>query len=323
MKKLLSLIALAGIFAACQPEELKTSFTVDPAEVTINVRVVDIRTGAVLTSGFEIEKSAGEVVGNAVVIKGDEKNPAIDGQNVTVTVKYKADYMSKEQSQSETVSVAKLRAGGKAIYSVSFVVGYPDSKYTITCAMTKPGETSSEKKYFDPSDSHAETHTHDGGLWVRNNTEFILTGVVTWYSYNGALATYTMNESLKEDVKEDVEELETVVKDYAKLFTYGYNKDGKLEKGEKHELNLQVSAYCYYTAYQINTKVTGREYTVSAEKDGKEVVVGTITVKSNTSSSAEYEEMGDPNAHGHYVYGHGHAHGHGTDNAGGGIVTPE
>ncbi len=308
MKKLLSLIALAGIFAACQPEELKTSFTVDPAEVTINVRVVDIRTGAVLTSGFEIEKSAGEVVGNAVVIKGDEKNPAIDGQNVTVTVKYKADYMSKEQSQSETVSVAKLRAGGKAIYSVSFVVGYPDSDYTFTYAETESGTTKeSDPIYFTPSDSHAETHTHDGGLWVRNNTEFILTGVVTWEQKNSASAT--VKDCKKESYKQ-------IVDAYATALTFNTSSEQKLP--------IQVSAYCYYTAFQTYTKVEGQEYTVYAEKEGvTKFEVGTITVDSIKSSAAQYKEMGDPNGHGHYVYGHGHAHGHGTDNAGGGIVLPE
>ena len=318
MKKLLSLIALAGIFAACQPEELKTAFDAAKAKATINVRVVDVRTKEAPAS-YKVLADGKEVSGSVITLEG---SPALAQKTVSITVRYQSDYMSAEETtEAQTVNVAALRAGGEATYDVTFVVGYPESKYTITCERTKEGVYETEKEYFTPSDSHAETHTHDGGLWVRNNTEFILTGVVTWYSYNGALATYTMNESLKEDVKEDVEELETVVKDYAKLFTYGY-KDGKLV-GEKHELNLQVSAYCYYTAYQINTKVTGREYTVSAEKDGKKVVVGTITVKSNTSSSAEYEEKGDPNAHGHYVYGHGHAHGHGTDNAGGGIVTPE
>lgn len=310
MKKLLSLIALAGIFAACQPEELKTAFEVADAEATINVKVVDVRTKEAPAS-YTVVVDGKDVSGSVITLVGE---PALAERTVSITVRYQSDYMQAEEtSKAETVKVAALRAGGEATYDVTFVVGYPDSKYTITCAMTKPGVTSSEKKYFDPSDSHAETHTHDGGLWVRNNTEFILTGVVTWYSYNGALAT--VNEGVNA-------EFEEIVKNYAEAFTYGY-KDGKLEKGEKHELNLQVSAYCYYTAYQINTKVTGREYTVYAEKDGTKEVAGTITVKSNTSSSAEYEEMGDPNAHGHYVYGHGHAHGHGTDNAGGGIVLPE
>ncbi len=309
MKKLLSLIALAGIFAACQPEELKTAFEVKNAKAEINVRVLDIRTLNTPAS-VTVNCAEGKVEGNKVILEG---NPALAAKTVTVTVTYKTDYMSESKtSDPETVNVAALRAAGEAKYDVTFVVGYPDSEYTITCERTKEGVYETEKEYFTPSDSHAETHTHDGGLWVRNNTEFILTGVVTWYSYNGALAT--VNEGVKDDFK-------TVVEDYAKLFTYGY-KDGKLV-GEKHELNLQVSAYCYYTAYQINTKVTGREYTVYAEKDGKKEVAGTITVNSNTSSSAEYEEKGDPNAHGHYVYGHGHAHGHGTDNAGGGIILPE
>ncbi len=323
MKKLLSLIALAGIFAACQPEELKTSFTVDPAEVTINVRVVDIRTPKVnLTSGFTISTSVAgaKISSNAVVIKGTKDKPVIDKQDVTLTVSgYKADYMNEEQeAQHQTVTIEKLRAGGKATYGVTFIVGCPESEYEFSYKETAAGDAKEETEYFTPSDSHAETHTHDGGLWVRNNTEFILTGVVTYNECNGAVA------KAKDGVNEYYKE---IVDDYVKALTYGYDE----AKGEfistPKELNIKVSAYCYYTAYQTYTKVSGKEYTVyvkhTDEKGEKEFAVGVITVNSREYTSAQYEEKADPNGHGHYVYGHGHAHGHGTDNAGGGIVIPE
>lgn len=311
MKKLLSLIALAGIFAACQPEELKTAFEIANAEATINVRVVDIRTGATPTSGATITASAGTVSGSVVTISG---KPAISAQTVNVTVTYKADYMTDSQSKSESVKVSALRAGGKASYDVTVIVGYTDSDYSFTCKETKAGESVETTVYFTPSDSHAETHSHDGGVWVRNNTEFILTGSVAWSSYNGSYATVkgSVNDSYKE-----------IVDAFVQANTYNY-ENGKFVATEMEPLYLTVSAYCYYTAFQTYTKVNGTEYTLYAEKDG--VVpfeIGTFVVNSIKSSSAEYKEMEDPNAHGHYVQGHGHAHGHGTDNAGGGIVISE
>ena len=42
MKKLYMLLALVGIFAACQPEELQTTFEVDAAKAVINVECIDI-----------------------------------------------------------------------------------------------------------------------------------------------------------------------------------------------------------------------------------------------------------------------------------------
>lgn len=310
MKKLLSLIALAGIFAACQPEELKTAFEVANAEATINVRVVDIRTGAAPASGATVKASDGTVSGNVVKVVG---SPALAAKSVTVTVDYLAEYMSAAQSKSETVAIAALRAGGKASYDVTVIVGYPDSDYTFTYKETAAGTTTTSVEYFKPSDSHAETLTHDGGLWVRNNSEFILTGDVAWSSYNGAVATVKSSETA----------YESLVKSYADAFTYNY-AGGKFVATPMAPLHLQVSAYCLYTAYQQYTKVADKEYTVYAEKAGvKPFVIGVITVNSIESSAAEYKEMADPNAHGHYVYGHGHAHGAGSDNAGGGIVIPE
>ena len=311
MKKLLSLIALAGIFAACQPEELKTAFEVEDAVATINVRTVDIRTGVTPTSGATVTASDGTVSGSVVTLSG---NPALAAKTVTVTVKYQADYMTTEQEKSATVNVAALRAGGKATYDVTVIVGYTDSDYTFSYAETKAGESTTATEYFTPDNAHAETHTHDGGLWVRNNTEYILTGDVKWNSYNGSYAK--VNDGVNESYKQ-------IVEAYATALTYNY-ADGKFVATPMEPLHLQVSAYCYYTAFQTYTKVTGKEYTVSAEKDGvKPFVVGVITVNSIESSAAQYDEQGDPNAHGHYVKGHGHAHGHGTDNAGGGIILPE
>ena len=40
MKKFFSLIALVGVFAACEPENLQTAFNVPDATATLNVTVI-------------------------------------------------------------------------------------------------------------------------------------------------------------------------------------------------------------------------------------------------------------------------------------------
>ena len=47
MKKFISLIALVGVFAACEPENLQTAYTVANATATINVTVVSAAPGFV------------------------------------------------------------------------------------------------------------------------------------------------------------------------------------------------------------------------------------------------------------------------------------
>ena len=83
MKKLYMLLALAGIFAACQPEELQTTFEVDAAKAVINVECIDIQTNQPVSA--TLTTSTGVVNGSQVILTGNKELPATE---VTITAEY-------------------------------------------------------------------------------------------------------------------------------------------------------------------------------------------------------------------------------------------
>lgn len=312
MKKLLSLIALAGIFVACQPEELKTAFEVGDAQVTIDVNTVDVRTGKAVDA--TVTGSIGETSGKVITISG---KPSVPAQTVTVTAKYKADYMSKEAEYKADVKVAALRAGGKAEYSVNIVVGEPDpvQGYSFRVVAGDP-KTAVTTTYFTPADGHALVD-HAGEQWAKNLSEYLLQGTVT---YTVKLGSKVPVSTFDAEAAGAIE-FKDVFDSYVDAFDTGVTETPA-------SLDIVVSAYSYYTAWQTVTKVT-TDYTVYkhnvADADNtKDVAIGEFEVESYQSTQAEYKEIANPEGHGHYIYGHGHSHGHGEGgNAGGGIVLPE
>ncbi len=303
MKKLLSLIALAGIFAACQPEEIDTAFEVPNAVVTIKVSAVDVRTNKTVTPSTVIP-SAGSYANGVVTIEG---TPTIPAKNVTLTVKYKADYMTAEESYPASVDILALRAGGRAEYSVTVVVGKlnPIVDYQF---LMEQGEASTETKvtYFTPADGHALI-SHEGKEWMRNNSENYLTGTVTWKTQTGSESSYKLNDGIDA-------EFESAVKNYSDSYNTGIKEE------DAEPFKITVSAYSYYTVWatRVFTTTPYNVYRYKAADASDKEVIGTFSVKSVTSQ-IEYAEMADPNAHGHYE-GEGHGHGNGGDNAGGGIA---
>ena len=120
MKKLFSLFALVGAFVACQPEELETAFTVDPAKATINVTVIDVQTAEPI-EGLTVTcpGGEGEVNGNVVTITG---KPAIQAMDVKLTL---SSSKYPDETKEVTVKVNSLLAGGLATYNVVEVLGTP------------------------------------------------------------------------------------------------------------------------------------------------------------------------------------------------------
>ena len=303
MKKLLSLIALAGIFAACQPEEIETAFEVPNAEANIKVVAVDVRTNTEVTPASVSVNVSGATYANGVVtITG---NPTISKQTVNLTVSYKADYMSAAKDYTAAVDILGLRAGGKAEYSVTVVVGElsPIPDYSFTVKQTEAATT--DVTYFTPADGHSLV-SHDGKMWMRNNSENYLTGSVSWDAQMGS-------ESYNYKFTDSNAEFEPYAKSYADAFNTG------IKTVAQTPLQIKVSAFCYYTVYVTRVKTVADCTVYKVNKaDGTETAIATFNVKSVSTNQIEYAEMADPDAHGHYIYGHGH--GHGGDNAGGGIV---
>lgn len=297
MKKFFSLIALVGLFAACEPEQILTAFEVNDAVATIDVKVVDVLTGDDVTSVATITASKGTVANAVVTVTGD---PAIQAQDITVTATYNGE------SASMAVPVNYILAGGKAEYAVTLVVGSPVDAYEFTCAQAANGQRQIITSYLDKADHN---YSHAGlEKWVMNPTEFLLKGVVTYDSLVG----------------QAVEDLDIVpgFENVATLYAEGYHR-GVAQTKEQFEIT--VSAYSWYTAYS-QISITTYPFAVTATKDGKSEVVATFNVVVY-GTAANYKEIAIPagyHGHGHYVQGHGHAHGHGSNaNAGGGIVIGE
>ena len=161
MKKFFSLIALVGVFAACQPEKLTTAFEVGPAEATINVKVVDLLTGEDVTSAATIN--------GATTITG---TPAIAAQDYTVSAEYKGG------KGSATIHINALRAGGRATYSAVIPVGGPDYDFSFT--LTPIGEPEYAYLQLAASEKH-----YQGAFWAENLSEFILKDSATYPTFEG------------------------------------------------------------------------------------------------------------------------------------------
>ncbi len=305
MKKLLSLIALAGIFAACQPEEIETAFEVPEAVANIKIVAVDIRTNTQVTPA-SVTASVGTYSAGVVTITG---NPTISKQTVTLTASYKADYMADSKEYKASVDVLALRAGGKAEYSVTIVVGELSPIPDYTFAVKQSGEAvTTDLVYFTPSDGQALID-YDGMKWAKNNSEYLLTGKVTWSALFGS-------ESSNFNFTDADSEFEPYAKSYADAYNTGITEVAQ----EPYEIT--VSAYCYYTVY-VTRLTTVASYTVYKVNNTtkEETAIASFDVKSVIANQIEYDEIADPDSHGHYQPGHGH--GHGGDNAGGGIVYAE
>lgn len=307
MKKLFSLFAQAGAFVACQPEELETAFSVDPATVTIDVTVTDVQTGVAAEDvTVTCSDGAAKVEGNVITLTG---NPAIDETTVTVA----ATCPKYAKAATKEVKINKVLGGGVANYNVVLVIGTPLSDYEIT--LVKVSEAKETKTGYVTGAEYEHSYTHDGieyEYWRRNDTKF-------WIDFEVTYNTYSGSEVLSSDV------IDPAFKQVVDGYVAGYNT-GIVETPAKE--NFDVSAWCIYTVKQTVDYLVETYSVMAAEKEADNVEVGTFTVSTPSRVQLDYYEMADPESHGHghYQPGHGHddTHGHGAgNNAGGGIIFAE
>ena len=287
MKKFFSLIALVGVFAACQPEKLTTAFEVAPAEVTINAKVVDLLTGEDVTAAATITSET-TLIGT----------PAIAAQDYTVSATY------KEGKGSATIHINALRAGGKANYSVVIPVGVPDYEFDFVLEPVKTEEQILQL-------AGAEMH-YQGAYWAENASEFILKDSATYPTYEG----YTMDE---ESIK-IIDELFT-----SDIIIILSNLYDEIEEGTA-TIDYSISAWSLYNVFATITTETDL-LKVIAIPQGDARVVGDNGVIATANiirkvSQAESVEMQHPDYAGHWSPGHGHGEKTGP-NAGGGLVEAE
>lgn len=305
MKKLVMFLAVAGVLASCKPEAIETAFDVNPAEANITVTVLDIDT-AQPAEGYTLTADAGTVDGNVVTVKG---NKALAETAVTITANFKGtDYPT-------TVTVNAMRAGAKASYAATIVVGTPVSDKVITYFedVDNAQLLYEEYAYLTPDANghygHSVDHnfTHDGiSNWVQNLTEFMLNLTVTYNDMFGIVYDAETAECLDPNYK-------SIVDSYASLLELG-----SFVQQDENEYECQVSAWSYYTVKQTIQYFTYNTYVLADDEP-----VGVIPAV-GVQNYVEKIEIANPYGHGHYEQGHGSHDGHGNyPNAGGGIVYGE
>lgn len=294
MKKLFSLIALVGVFAACQPETIETAFEVGNAEATISVTAVDVQSGADVTSTLAFTATAGTVTNGAVAKVVLTGAGALKAQTVSVSTTYKTNTYSAE------VKVNDLLAGGRANYSVVIPVGVALSGYTFSVKAIETPVVTTAVGYMASA-----TIDHAGNKWASNNNEYLLNVTVQYVPNYGTILVPGSIAVLDQNFAESVNS-------FAGAYPSSFMTDTK-------DFSFTASAYSYYTAKSTLTTTVGKYQVIATPASGTPTVAGTFSLKTK-SSQIESLEMADPNAHGHYHAGHGTGS---QTNAGGGIVYSE
>lgn len=304
MKKFFSLIALVGVFAACNPEDMTTAFQVAPAEVRLEATAVCAAPGF---SGASINYSPSQTVTG---------NPVLAAGSITATATYNG------ASGSSTVDYPAILAGGSAILNTVVFIPYTpgDTDYEF-----KVEEVAEDEVVVNqlPAAAHGEgvayTYTYDGKDYevnlLENANEFVLLDSYTYTEYSGV--KFVSSEITNDDFKDTAEQM---------INAYKAGMTGITETPVTKD--FQVSAWAVYNIFNPVKTTTTNCKIVATPKAGANTPTlindGVIaTFKYETKASiVEPFEMAHPDHASHYEAGHGHGHGAGS-NAGGGLVEAE
>ncbi len=305
MKKFFSLIALVGVFAACNPEDLTTYFTVTPATVTLTANAL------CAAPGFS-ESDATYTPSKVQTVSGTEAAPSIAPGQFTVSASY-----GGVSSPTETVAYPRILGGANASLSVNLTIPYSVSGYTISI---EKAESESEYTWKClPAAAHGhgiatQTVEYEGEEYeipmLENANEFTLTDTYTFVSYAGSEVVPGSKKILKDDFAAHVDN--------------AWDNASANEIVETEiEKEFTVSAWAIYNVLGVIETVT-ETYNVVATPDANNPsledggVVGSFQVRTKNSGS-QFFEFAHPDHASHYEAGHGHGHGNGS-NAGGGLV---
>lgn len=312
MKKFFSLIALVGVFAACQQEDLKTAFTVNPAEATINVEVSCIDPSIVM-EGVTYSYN-GVSAGSSYTLTAPNGTTPLN-QTVEVVCTWGGVDGFHGDTKSQSVAVAVL-PGSKASYNVKLVLGKrTDPEGYEYEAISVQDESMTTYDTFFVDVNHESGLSEKGILYSVNNTEFVLFGKISCKEFWGTEVYAGVNW------KKGVEPL-AFFEELAEAFDEGrQERDGKFE--------FTVSAMCQFTVFQVLTTEDWTMHLLRTDANGKTEEIADFSYWSYASSDVTYAEEAIPGHEAHYVPGHGVddpiiSHGHskdkGAENAGGGIV---
>lgn len=158
----LAAIVLGCMFTSCEKEELNATFQPGPAEVTLNVKVVDAIDG-------DVTNKATITISGALNQLTQEFKNGFTGGNVTVTATY------KEVSGSESMNLPAIKAGGEGNFSITVVISRGDIKIVKTSETEKDAVESILAK---------PTHTHGNLDWWENASDYILKTKVNYTMYD-------------------------------------------------------------------------------------------------------------------------------------------
>lgn len=321
MKKFFSLIALVGVLAACQKEDLKTAFTVEPGVATIHVQAFAID-GTDITD--QVSFTFDGVSGSKDYVVPNTATTGVFKKKVVVSGTWTGfdGARSIPANNDVTVPVEVLPGGKFDAEGIKLYFGKAsDLEYVYTTIdHIDYDEFKTEFKYLEQSHSHAATHAakflyHDGkeydGIYLMNPSEFILYGTLDYKKITGTVANGEINwvsgvEPLQFFVDLCNEVLEEV----------SYTPDS---------LNFKVSGFAMYCAYHANYSSVGTVELYRQDKLGHEPEkIADFSYTEYWGNEAGVIEAACAGHEAHYVPGHGHddshGHGHGSNNAGGGIV---
>ena len=304
MKKFFSLIALVGVFAACNPEDMTTAFQVAPAEVTLNATAVCAEPGY---TGASISYSPAQTVTGT---------PVLSAGSITATATYNG------ATGTSTVDYPMILAGGSATLNTVVFIPYTpgDSDYEFTVEEADSEATPQVFMLANAAHGHGTADSFVVTVgdeeyevpMLENANEFVLLDSYSYTEYEGA--EFVDGEVYNDDFADTAK----------KFFDDAATKEIKETKVTK---DFSVSAWALYNVIQpVVTTVTSYNI-VATPKAGANTpaladpVIASFKMKT-VDGGAQFVEMAHPDHVSHYEAGHGHGHGSGS-NAGGGLVEAE
>ena len=312
MKKFFSLIALAGVLAACTPEQIQTAFKLDGAKGVIAVEVVKLD-GAPISGQFQIAgyqslpNSSITYEGNkALIAFYAAESTAISEQVLTLTA-------TGEQiitPVSTTVTVPDLIAGQVVTLSGLIRVGENADGWYVDVVETK-GEPSQSEGFLANDSYSTYAYSHAGiSSWYVNNSENYLTGSVQ-------IPVEVGSEPCTNFTSTDYAGFENAIAQFKSS-----SEAGTLTS-EVVNYDFVVSAWAMWNVYvqrsvcPVHAKLQATRLGADGERTDEVVTLAECDYVLHLETTYRAVELPYPEAAGHYVEGHGHANG--GNNAGGGI----
>lgn len=257
----LAAVVLGCMFTSCEKEELSATFQPGPAEVTLNVTVVDAIDG-------DVTNKATITVSGALNGLTQEFENGFTGGDVTVTATY------KEVSGSESMKLPAIKAGGEGTFAITVVISRGDIKIVKTSEIEKDAVESVLAK---------PTHTHNNLDWWENASDYILKTKVN----------YTMYDEQKCIEGQDVEG----ASEFIASMVYSNNQEKILDM----EVSAWALYRAWYTVYGKVTTYTVSRGNVTLGNVVFDYTYGTVAQydeKAHPSHAGHYH-YGHGHGHGH------------------------